>query len=118
VSADRYDIATMMTKLLSCGCRSIPSSQPLSIRRPNLGLDGPRLAPDGETRHATVLRVAGGTELRIVAMSPNPATAAMNGSFDSVTTVDLLGRHLDRVSAPGQLALTLTPWAIRSIVVA
>jgi hypothetical protein len=34
-----------------------------------------------------------------------------------VATVDLLGRELDRVSAPGSVALALAPWEIRSIVV-
>jgi alpha-mannosidase len=66
---------------------------------------------------SSVRSVDGGTELRIVAMSPNPATATITGSFDSVTTVDLLGRELDRVSSPGQIALSLAPWEIRSIVV-
>jgi hypothetical protein len=30
--------------------------------------------------------------------------------------VDLLGRQLDRVTAAGQIALTLSPWEIRSVV--
>jgi hypothetical protein len=53
-------------------------------------------------------------DLRIVAMSPNPAAAMITVSFDSLATVDLF----DRVSAPGQIVLALTAWEIRSVLVA
>jgi alpha-mannosidase len=79
--------------------------------RAGIAVDGPDIAV------SSVRAADGGTELRIVAMSPNPATATITGSFDSVTTVDLLGRHLDRTTAPGSITLTLAPWEIRSIVV-
>jgi alpha-mannosidase len=87
-----------------------PTDATLPPARAGITVDGTDIAV------SSVRSVDGGTELRIVAMSPNPATATITGSFDSVTTVDLLGRHLDRTTAPGQIALTLTPWEIRSIV--
>jgi alpha-mannosidase len=88
-----------------------PTDVTLPPARTGITVDGTDIAV------SSVRAVAGGTELRIVAMSPNPATTTITDSFDSVTTVDLLGRHLDRMAASGQIALTLTPWEIRSIVV-
>jgi alpha-mannosidase len=88
-----------------------PTDATLPPARAGIAVDGADIAV------SSVRAVDGGTELRIVAMSPNPATATITGSFDSVTTVDLLSRHLDRVSAPGQIELALTLWEIRSIVV-
>jgi mannosylglycerate hydrolase len=88
-----------------------PTDVALPPARAGIAVDGADIAV------SSVRSVDGGTELRIVTMSPNPATATITGSFDSVTTVDLLGRHLDRVSAPGQIVLTLAPWEIRSVVV-
>ncbi|MCU1597943.1 MAG: Alpha-mannosidase, partial [Glaciihabitans sp.] len=83
----------------------------LPAARTGIAVDGDDIAV------SSVRSVDGGTELRIVAMSPKPATATISGGFETVATVDLLGRELDRVSAPGSLALALAPWEIRSIVV-
>ncbi|MDQ1573240.1 MAG: 2-O-(6-phospho-alpha-D-mannosyl)-D-glycerate hydrolase [Actinomycetota bacterium] len=83
----------------------------LPAARAGIAVDGDDIAV------SSVRSVDGGTELRIVAMSPKPATATISGGFETVATVDLLGRELDRVSAPGSLALALAPWEIRSIAV-
>jgi alpha-mannosidase len=83
----------------------------LPAARAGIAVDGADIAV------SSVRSVDGGTELRIVAMSPQPATATITGRFDSMVTVDLLGRELDRVSAPGRIALTLAPWEIRSVVI-
>jgi dihydroorotase len=55
-----YDIATVMTKLLSCG---MPLEAVIAAvtdsPRSTLGLDEPWLAPDGAIRHATLFSVTG-----------------------------------------------------------
>lgn len=77
------------------------------------------LAVDGaDIAVSSVRSVPAGTELRLVAMSPDPATARVSGDFGEVATVDLLGRELGRRAADGTAELHLDPWEIRTVVLA
>ncbi|GIF63438.1 alpha-mannosidase [Asanoa ishikariensis] len=64
---------------------------------------------------STVRPVAGGTEVRVVAMAPEPVRAALQGPFGAVETTTLLGDPLDRTEAAGELTLELAPWEIRTL---
>jgi alpha-mannosidase len=66
---------------------------------------------------SSVRRVAGGTEVRLVAMSDAGAQGRLAGAFTEATTVDLLGRPLGTVSAAGELEVALGRWEIRTVVV-
>jgi alpha-mannosidase len=57
-----------------------------------------------------------GTEVRLVAMSDEGATAHVTGAFTEATTVDLLGRPLSTTPAAAGLELALGPWEIRTVV--
>lgn len=57
-----------------------------------------------------------GTEVRLVAMSDGGATPLLTGDFAEAVQVDLLGRPLSTVAAPGSLELTLGAWEIRTVV--
>ncbi|WP_431961572.1 alpha-mannosidase [Actinacidiphila sp. bgisy160] len=67
-------------------------------------------------RRVTGDDLAGGTEVRLVAMSDTGVTARVTGAFTQVTTVDLLGRPLAAEPSEGGLELALGPWEIRTIV--
>ena len=64
---------------------------------------------------SSVRAVGGGTEVRLVAMSPTPLTTTVSGDFTTVATVDLLGRTLVENAAPGRVELGLGAWEIRTI---
>jgi alpha-mannosidase len=64
---------------------------------------------------SAVRPVDGGTEVRIVAMTPEPVRATVDGAFDAVETTTLLGDPLFRTEAAGELALELAPWEIRTL---
>jgi mannosylglycerate hydrolase len=65
---------------------------------------------------SAIRRVAGGTEVRLVAMSDTGSTARLTGDFTEATTVDLLGRPLSTAPVTGGLELVLGPWEIRTVV--
>lgn len=66
---------------------------------------------------SAIRRVTGdGTEVRLTAMSDDPTTARLTGTFSSAATVDLLGRPLESAVAAGELDLQLGPWEIRTVV--
>ncbi|MFI6074315.1 hypothetical protein ACIA5C_22410 [Actinoplanes sp. NPDC051343] len=88
-----------------------PSGDILPPDRAGLGVAGDDLLV------SSIRRVAGGTEVRLVAMSDAGATARLTGAFTEATTVDLLGRPLSTVSAAGELELGLGRWEIRTVVV-
>jgi mannosylglycerate hydrolase len=103
-----------------------------AFRHDVLAVRGTRAAGDGDTLPAdraglgvagddllvsSIRRVAGGTEVRLVAMSDAGAIARLTGAFTEATTVDLLGRPLSTVSAVGELELDLGRWEIRTVVV-
>jgi alpha-mannosidase len=58
----------------------------------------------------------GGTEVRLVAMSDRPTMAVVTGPFGSAVRTDLLGRHLEDLSADaGRLSVDLRPWEIATL---
>ncbi|HEY0248300.1 MAG TPA: hypothetical protein VGC45_08555 [Gryllotalpicola sp.] len=56
-----------------------------------------------------------GTELRLVALSPEPVAASITGRFASAQTLTLLGEPIDETAAAGRLELRLAPWEIRTV---
>jgi alpha-mannosidase len=64
---------------------------------------------------SSLRRVAGGREVRLVAMSAVPTVARVVGDFTSATRTDLLGRDLSSEAAPGVLDLRLGPWEIATV---
>ncbi len=57
-----------------------------------------------------------GLELRLVNELGNEATARLEGPFQTIQAVDLLGRPLGTTaSAPGHAELRLRPWEIRTV---
>lgn len=58
----------------------------------------------------------GGAEVRLVAMSDEPATAVVRGPFDAARRTDLLGRPLEELTVTdGRLAVDLAPWEIATV---
>ncbi|WIX76341.1 hypothetical protein QRX50_33415 [Amycolatopsis carbonis] len=65
---------------------------------------------------SSVRRREGALEVRLVAQSPEAATAVVRGSFTSARRVDLLGRPGETVPVTdGELRLTLRPWEIATL---
>ncbi|MEZ0071140.1 alpha-mannosidase [Planotetraspora sp. GP83] len=69
----------------------------------------------GRGVHVSALRaVPIGVELRIVAMTPEPTVATVAGPYEAATTVDLLGRPIERLPAASVREIPLQPWEIRT----
>ncbi|GIF71560.1 glycoside hydrolase family 38 C-terminal domain-containing protein [Asanoa siamensis] len=64
---------------------------------------------------STVRPVPGGTEVRLIAMAPDPVRAVVTGPFRTVETTTLLGEVLDSADTEGELSTALGPWEIRTI---
>ncbi|WP_433559955.1 hypothetical protein ACQPWY_18230 [Pseudonocardia xinjiangensis] len=64
----------------------------------------------------SVRRRDGGLEVRMVAQSPEPATAVLSGPFAAARTVDLRGRTTQELPVTaGRLELPLRPWEIATV---
>jgi hypothetical protein len=66
---------------------------PLPLARGSIAVDGADIA-------VSIVRTEDRRD------EPEPGHRQIAGSFASVAAVDLLGREIDRVSAPAQIALT------------
>lgn len=77
---------------------------------------GPRVE-GADVLVSSISRVAGGTEIRLVAMTDTGTTARLTGAFTEADTVDLLGRPLSTTPVANGLDLGLGPWEIRTVVV-
>lgn len=64
---------------------------------------------------SSMRRVAGGIEVRMVAMTDEPVSAVVTGRFSVVATLNLLGNELNSTSATDRAVLQLQPWEIRTI---
>ncbi|MEV4754482.1 hypothetical protein AB0J86_05085 [Micromonospora sp. NPDC049559] len=64
---------------------------------------------------AALRRAPAGIELRLVAMTPEPTVATVTGAPTVATTVDLLGRPLERHPAGPAWEIPLRPWEIRTL---
>ncbi|GIF46387.1 alpha-mannosidase [Asanoa ferruginea] len=90
-----------------------PASTPLPVADAGVRVTGADVAV------SAVRPVDGGTEIRLVAMAPEPVRAVLSGAFQSVATTNLLGEGegdpVDRAVAAGEVALELSPWEIRTL---
>ncbi|HTF12917.1 MAG TPA: hypothetical protein VK659_32555 [Asanoa sp.] len=86
-----------------------PASTPLPAADTGVRVSGTDVAV------SAVRPVDGGTEIRLVAMAPEPVHAVLEGPFQTVETTTLLGETLERDGAPGRIAIELDPWEIRTL---
>ncbi|MEV0717086.1 glycoside hydrolase family 38 C-terminal domain-containing protein [Asanoa sp. NPDC050611] len=86
-----------------------PAAAPLPASDTGIRVGG------GDVAVSAVRPVAGGTEVRLVAMAPEPVHATVAGPFTTVDTTTLLGEALAREPAAGELAVALAPWEIRTL---